>query len=480
MKKSVKINGMLNIIQKTCHILIPLLIFPYLTRVLGAENFGKFSFSQSIISYAILAAMLGVNTYAVREGARIRDDKTALSKFVSEIFSLNVISGFIAIVVLLGAISINSKLGEYDILIYILCLIVPATILGRDYINVIYEDFLYIALRYIIIQIIGVLFVFILIREPKHYVVYTGIYTFTMTAGYIINLFYTKKYVPIRLTLNLNLKKHLVPILILFCGDVATTIYLQSSITIIGILKDDYDVGVYTFASKIYILSKSMIYALTAVAIPRIVYYLGSNNIEKYNAFSSKLFDYLLSLTLPAAVGLFILGDEIIRLIGGPEYISGVPSLKVLSIALLVAVFSGYFCNAILVPNRQEKQFLYIVVLSAIVNICLNLILIPDVGIFGAAITTLISEIVVAVMAYYVSKPKLKLSIARKNLVLTVFGSILVSFICFVIKYHVDSYFIRLLLAIPISMTLYGFVHILFKNELYSNMLVSVLKKRRL
>ncbi len=476
MKNSVKINGLLNVVQRCCHILIPLLIFPYLTRILGAENFGKFSFANSIISYVILAAMLGVSTYAVREGARIRDNRQALSQFTSEVFSLNIVSGIVSILGLVGVMLFSPKLREYDILIYIMCLIVPATILGRDFLNVIYEDFLYITLRYVIIQIVGVILVFVLIRESEDYAIYTGIYTFTMAFGYIINLFYTRKYAPIRFTFKFNLKQHLTPILILFCGQVATTIYIQLDVTMVGIFKNDYDVGVYTLASKIYILSKSMIYALTAVAIPRIVYYLGSNQIDKYNVFTSRLFDYLFSLTLPFATGLFVFGNETIQLVGGREYASGASSLEILSIALLIAVFSGYFCNAILVPNRQEKQFLYITVISAIVNIGLNFWLIPKMGILGAAITTLISEIVVLVLSFNVGCKKLKLVINKKNFFLTILGSAMIVGICISVKKNVESDILQLAVAIPLSVFLYYLLQIVFKSDLYSNVFVRKIK----
>lgn len=478
MKKSVKINGLLNVVQRCCHILIPLLIFPYLTRILGAENFGKFSFANSIISYVILVAMLGVNTYAVREGARIRGDRNALAQFTTEVFSLNVISGLGAILLMIGGILLFPKLGEYDTLIYIMALMVPATILGRDYLNVIYEDFLYITLRYILVQIIGVLMVFILIKKPEHYSVYTGIYTFTMTFGYILNLFYTRKYAPIRFTLNLNLRKHLTPILILFCGQVATIIYIQSDVTMVGIFNNDFDVGVYTLASKIYILSKSVIYALTAVAIPRIVFFLGANDIEKYNAFSSRLFDYLFSITVPFSVGLFVLGNETIELIGGSDYISGVSSLQVLSLALLVAVLAGYFCNAILVPNRQEKKFLRITISSAIVNVFLNFITIPYMGIFGAAITTLISEVIVVVLSFVESRKCLALSIGRKNVFLTLLGSLLVAGLCMVVKFCIDSSILRLVVAVPSSVLLYLFLQIVLQNNLYSKSSLAVIRRR--
>ncbi|MCL4103468.1 flippase [Fibrobacter sp. HC4] len=480
MKKSVKINGLLNVFQRCCHILIPLLIFPYLTRVLGAENFGKFSFANSIISYVILAAMLGVSTYAVREGARIRDNRMALSQFISEVFSINIISGVIAILGLVGIMFFIPKLNEYDVLIYIMSLAVPATILGRDYLNVIYEDFLYITLRYIAIQVVGVVMVFVLIDKPEHYTIYAGIYTFTMAFGYVVNLFYTRKFAPICFSFNSNLKKHLKPILILFCGQIATTIYIQSDVTMVGVFKNDYDVGVYTLASKIYILSKSVIYALTAVAIPRIVYYLGAKEVEKYNTFSSRLFDYLFSITVPFAVGLFIFGNETIQLIGGVEYESGALSLQVLSIALLIAVLAGYFCNAVLVPNRQEKQFLFITIVSAVANVGLNFIMIPKLGILGAAITTLISEVIVVVLSFKESRKSLKLVVEKKNFVLTILGSVIVVVVCSLTKAAVGSLYIRLAVAIPLSALLYFILQIIFKSNLYSiSFLMKIMKMKK-
>lgn len=479
MKKSVKINGLLNVIQRSCHILIPLLTFPYLTRVLGSENFGKFSFANSIISYVILIAMLGVNSYSVREGARIRDNREALASFISEIFSINVISGFVAMFALLGIICLFPKVGEYEMLLYIMSVIVPASILGRDYLNIIYEDFLYMTLRYIAIQIVGVVLVYLFVKEPGHYAIYTAIYTFTISFGYVVNLFYTRKYAPIRFTIKLNLKKHLVPILILFCGQVASIVYIQSDITMVGIFKSDSDVGVYTLASKIYILSKSMIYALTAVAIPRIVYFLGSKEIEKYNTFASRLFDYLFSVTVPFAAVMFVFGREVILLIGGVEYKSGATSLQVLSIALLVAVFAGFFCNAILVPNRQEKRFLFITVLSALINVVLNIVLIPEVEILGAAITTLVSEMIVVLLAFKDGRKYFKLIVCKKNLMLTVLGTFLVVGICISSKRIIQSSIVQLAVAIPFSTLMYFIVQIIFKNDLYSKVPFLTFLKRK-
>ena len=91
-KKSLGLNAFLNGIRSVLNLLFPLLTFPYVSRILGATGMGKYNFANSIVSYFLMIAALGINTYAVREGARIRDDRKKFSNFASQIFSYNVVS----------------------------------------------------------------------------------------------------------------------------------------------------------------------------------------------------------------------------------------------------------------------------------------------------------------------------------------------------------------------------------------------------
>ena len=78
--KKIGINAILNVIKSGLSILFPIVTYPYALRVLGAENIGKVSYSQSIISYFGLLAMMGISTYGTREGAKIRNNREALDK----------------------------------------------------------------------------------------------------------------------------------------------------------------------------------------------------------------------------------------------------------------------------------------------------------------------------------------------------------------------------------------------------------------
>lgn len=466
MKKSIKVNAVLNVLQNTCHIIIPLVIFPYLSRVLGPESYGKYSFANSVSSYFLLIAALGINIYAVREGGRIRDDKEKIEQFSSEVLTINCISVVFSFGILICFLSFSKTLAEYRTMLLILSLIMPCTCFGRDWLNTIYEDYFYITIRYILVQIIGIFMVFAFVRDSSDFVVYTVIYTFTTVAGHLLNLFYTQKYVKIRLTLHPNFRKHFIPIVILFCGQIATTVYIQSDITMLGLMASDTEVGIYSIASKTYIIIKSVLGALTTVTIPRIVYYLGKGDQANYNLFLERLKDYLLLLGVPAAIGMFFLSDNILLIIGGNEYLPGISTLQILSIALVVALLSGYYCNAILIPNRKEKDFLWITSISAAINIVLNLFFIRKLGMAGAAITTLISEIVVLVLSWYKSRNLVDFSAEIKNQKSVICGAVAVGVVCTVSKMFVSNSVMQLIIAFSGSVIAYGVILLLMKNAI--------------
>lgn len=478
MKKSLKVNGVLNIIQRTVNIVIPLITYPYISRVLGRENYGKFSFAYSIITYFLLTTMLGINLYAVREGARIRDNKKEIQKFVNEVFTINCIS----LAVSYGAFLIISlfvpKINNYIILLLILSIDMPLEVLGRDWINTIYEDYYYLTLRYIIVQLIGVALIFLFVRNTGDYIKYTWIYLFTLGGGYFLNILYTRKYADIRLTAHPNIKKHIIPILILFGGQIAATVYIQSDITMLGFLRTESEVGVYTIASRVYTIAKGMINALTTVTIPRIVYYLGQNDKKNYDRVLNLLRKYLFMFIVPSAVGMFMMSKSILLFIGGNDYLIGNDALKILGIALLVAVFSGYYCNAILIPNKEENKYLIVTVISAAVNIGLNFLFIPMLGMTGAAITTIISEILVLFISKHYCKSYIeKTAINKRDFISVIVGSAFIGVICTLVNMMLDASIIGLCIAIVLSVIIYALT-LIFCNHSLAKPIVAKVRNR--
>ncbi len=464
-KRNVGTNAILNIIKQSCNIVIPLITYPYVTRVLGEDSLGKFSFADSVISYFVILATLGIPTYAIREGARIRDDKSAITQFSAELFSINVFSTIIAYF-LLGICIVNQhRLQREPILLFILSINILTNTISRDWINNIYEDFFYITIRYIIFQIISLVLIFVVIHGSEDYTKYTVIMMFSNSGAYLSSFFYNLRRVPIKLTYRLNLKKHFKPILLLFCSTLAIQIYVKSDITVLGFLRSDADVGIYTAASKIYTIVKALLNAVIMVAIPRLSYYLGKNDSDGYNKLLNKLRDSLFALVIPCVVGCFCLSKEIIYLIGGETYESGYLPLSILCFALGFAVLGCYYAQGVLIANRDERTFMIATIISALVNIGLNIVLIPKMGMSGAAVTTVIAEVLICLMcginsSKYYSRQRVD---GGGPIII---GCIAIIGVCYGFKMLIDNVLVRSIIAILTSVVVYFAVLLFGKNQL--------------
>lgn len=464
---SIKVNAVLNMLKQACSILFPLITFPYASRALGTQAYGKYSFANSIISYFVLIAGLGISTYAIREGARIRDNKKQLETFVNEVFSINVIFTVVSYIGLTLLIFFWNKLHNYFAVIYIESLMIFLNTIGSDWINSIFEDYKYITIRYIIIQLIAIAPIFIFVRQPSNYLNYTLILVLAGYGGNLVNLYYIRRYVHRRFTFKCNFKKHIKPILVLFSTMVAVRIYLNSDITMLGAMTNDHETGIYGAVSKIYTMAKELINAITIVMVPRISNLLQNKDEDEYKHLANSTLLILITFILPITVGLCIFSKDVILIVNGNQYISGFSALVVLSLALPFAVMSCFYSNAILVPNRKEKYYLISTTSAAITNILLNVFFIRLWGIIGAALTTLIAEIVVFLMVRRAcfSQSLLKVNLGCNNIASIIIGTAIVGVICVATENFLNGSVIRIIVGIVTSVVLYYFILKVFKND---------------
>ena len=483
MKKSLTINAALNALRQTLAIIFPLITFPYVSTVLGNTQYGQYSFSASIISYFMLIATFGINNYAVREGARVREDKEKIQKFVSDLFTISLITTTISLVILLSLTFISNKIFGYRELILIQSLSIILTAIGVDWINTIYEDFLYITIRYIIIQIIALFAVFLFVRGPEDTAKYCLILVIGSYGGNLVNLFYIRRYVKLRINFKVNLKRYFVPLFLLFVNSLATVIYVNSDITMLGFFTNDQQVGVYSFSSKIYNMVKYLINAILVVTVPRLAFILG-NDENNYKRYLNNIFNVLILILAPCVAGLCLLSKPIIMLLGGEQYLSGNSSLIVLSFSLIFALIASVFSNCILIINRLEKRCLVGTITSAAVNVALNFILIPTIGITGAAITTVLAECInMIIQAHYSYKDLgIKLSLNKWVCIIATIEVIAIMTFCigsaFIFNEHstVGS-LLRITFSIVCSVVAYVVLMHIFKRRLEGAIDISLFKK---
>ena len=112
-QRSVRKNAILSVIKQLFTLLFPMITFPYATQILGVANYGKYTFSMSVVNYISYIAAAGILRYAVRECARVRDDKEALHKLVNEIYTINIITTMFAYLLLFVVLTFVPMLEEY-------------------------------------------------------------------------------------------------------------------------------------------------------------------------------------------------------------------------------------------------------------------------------------------------------------------------------------------------------------------------------
>lgn len=468
-KKSLSINAFFNSFRVVLNLIFPLITFPYIFRTLGVDYYGKYQFSNSIVSYFILLAALGISSYAIREGSKYRNDEKKMSKFVSDIFSINLISCCFSLLLLFFLIFFVSKFNDYRLIISVLSINVITNTIGMEWLLNIYEQFQYITIRTFIFQIVSIVLLFLFVHSPSDLIIYAAVVVISNGGANVLNFLRLKKILNITFTFQNSWKKHFPSIFILFLSTLSQQIYINSDITLLGILNSDREVGLYSSATKIYNISKQLINAIITVSIPRFSYLIGRNDVKKYSVLANKMLNVILVLALPLCLGLCLISKDVVLIIAGSNYVRSSIPLSILSFSLLFGCLAYLFSNAVLINFKCEKIVLVSSIISSSLNIILNLILLPKFNIIAAASTTLLSEFLMFVICFKFARKKIRFSLDVKNLIVSILGCFLILFCCFVIHYYVNSLFLRTFLSVFLSVVMYFGIHVIFRSYFFTN-----------
>ena len=451
-------NAGLSALNTLTNILFSFITFPYVSRVLSVESVGAINYSNSIIGYLLIFSALGMGSFAIRTGSQLKNDQQELEKFASRVFSINSIAAFIAVVILTLLIIGPFNMENYRIILIIQSLTLITSPLTLTWLYSIYEDFEYITYRNIIIKVLSLVLVLVFVRSENDVFAYVMICGIGDALANIVNYFYSKKYLNIRFTLNTNWRVYKKSIWIFFLNSMAITIYLNSDITLLGVMCNDETVGLYSVSAKIYNISKQVFNAGVVATLPRLSLYVVNDPI-RYNKLVGEIIQVILILALPLMVGILFFKKEIILLIAGGKYLTATPSLMVLAVAIPIALIANVFTCGVLISRKKEKVVMIATVSSAVVNLSANFILIPMLDEVGAAITTLVSELLVLVIAVVNSKDICKKIINYESLIKIMVSCIAMIGIIYLIDYIFPFNSInrvqRMLILTPISIVVY-------------------------
>ena len=390
--KSIKTNLLYSIFYQILTLVLPLVTIPYLSRVLGADGIGRFSYSNSIAYYFSIFAILGLNNYGNRTIAKVRDDKCKLSKTFWNIYAMQIMFALIALVVYLLFVSINK-----DQLLWIQTITVMASLFDINWFFFGLEEFKITVTRNTFIKIFSLALIFAFVKSSKDVWIYTLIMASSSFFSCLILLLFLKDRIIYVKPEFKEIKKHIKPNLILFIPVISVSLYKVMDKIMLGYLSEMIEVGYYENTERVLNIPISIVTALGTVMLPRISNLAHKNNLEECSKYFKYSILFVVCMSAAISFGLMSISKPFIQLFFG----SGFEKCNYLFYILLPSTIFIAFANVVrtqyLIPYQKDSVYIKSVILGAIINLSINLILIPKYNSIGAAIGTLLAEASVCV-----------------------------------------------------------------------------------
>ena len=420
-----------------------------IARYLGVNDYGILSFA---ISFTVLLGMgtdIGMTTFATRE---ISKEKSLTNKFINNVIPFKVV---LSVLLFIATALILILLG-YDRLTIEVSLIISIETIFICMIKFIagvfqaHEDVRINSIGDMIASLLLLLFTFITIFFDLGLKAIAMSYTLAYLIYMVIMVYEVIKYYglpkfELDLPFWIDTAKKSIPFgLSIFFY----TVYFSIDVVMIQMIAGDYATGLYNSAYKIVSVFAAFYVIYQYVVFPLMSkLYAEDTNLLKVSFEQS--FKYSLLILLPLSIGVYLYSDYIINLIYSSQYALAAPAMQIL-IWTIVFLFINGVATSLLNSIGKEVSVTKIYVVAAIFNIVLNYLMIPVLSYNGAAITTVLSEILILIlMMYSISKTEYKPDL---SLLKTVVKLIICGIILAIVLYFAN---VSLWLAIPIGLVVY-------------------------
>ncbi|EXM40671.1 polysaccharide biosynthesis protein [Ruminococcus albus SY3] len=410
---SVKKNFIYQSSYQILSIILPFITAPYISRVLGSVGTGIYSYVNSVMYFFLMVANLGISNYGNREIASCINDKERLSKRFLSIYLCHAIISFGCVLAYLIYIFFFAK-NYKDIFMWQIIQLF-ATLLDITWFFSGIQKFKITVTRNFIIRIISVFAIFILIKKQSDVWKYILILSVGNLLGQVVVWTQMKQYivsVPISIK---DITKHIKPLLILFVPILAMSIYRYMDKVMIEGLSNISEVGLYENSEKIVALPLSLITTIGVVLLPKMSSIASSGQSKEASRYFNLSMKYSMIIAFGLTAGLMGISPVFAPVFFGEDFRACGNLIPLLSVTVLFLTISNSIRSQYLIPNKMDKAFIVAAFSGAIVNLIINIILIPKYGAKGAVIATIITELIVTIIHILFTYKKLQFSIILKT-----------------------------------------------------------------
>ncbi|MCL2591751.1 MAG: flippase [Defluviitaleaceae bacterium] len=404
-KPSIKKNAMYNMIMTVVGLLVPIITFPYFARILLPEGLGINSFLTGFVGYFIIFASLGIPIYAVRQCAMYQNDKHNLSQNFQEIYILNVVFAIISFFTLVTISFFIEEIYRHYFLIIFIAIEGFLRAINAVWLLQAKEKYKFLSIRTMILTCLQIVFLFSFVRSPEHLYRYVLIISSLGVISSIVSILYARKFVSFKRLQKYNFKRHLKPIFLFLLLVLGGSVIANLGTVMLGFMLGEEYVGLYSVGIKIARMILVGVASIITVLVPRITFYVENNKVDDFRKLLARAVNVICIIAIPIVLFLAIYAYDIILLLLGYEFTGSAIVLRIDAAIIFIATLTNIIGLQYLIPLKKERFVIVVVSIAAVMCLILNIILIPILGIIGAAIATLIAEILVlTVELIYVKK----------------------------------------------------------------------------
>ena len=384
-------------------IILPILTTPYVTRIFSSEDLGTYGYFNSIVTYFILLATLGVANYGTKE---VSANRKNIQPTFWGIYSLQVVAAFISIVLyLLLCWSVPSMQNPVA---YILGLSLLSKGLDISWLFQGLEDFRKITIRNITVKLLGILSIFLFVKTPNDLYLYVFLLTGFELLGQLSMWLPAKEFIGKPHFDVVHAKEHLKPVILLFLPQIAISLYVTLDRTMLGALSSTKDVGIYDQALKIINILLTIVTSLGSVMLPRVSSLLSSGDYKAVNKMHEMSFLIYNLIIFPIIAGMLIVNKDFVNFFLGKDFQEARVAIDIMIARMFFIGWTNIMGIQILIHHNKNREFMLSTTIPAFVSVGLNLLLIPSLGFIGASITSVLTEALVWVIQYYYTRSYLK------------------------------------------------------------------------
>ncbi|MCH5180023.1 MAG: oligosaccharide flippase family protein [Erysipelotrichales bacterium] len=421
MKDNIRYNVIVNLIRTLVLTLLSFISFPYVCKALGANMMGTYTWANTFVFYFVVIARSGIPNVAIRECAKVQDDKEKLSKKVQEFFIIQAVLTVLSFVLMCVMIFSIKELESIKELIFILSINFVIGAFSFEWVFIALEKHYFISFRSIITLAISSILIISLVHSPTDIFLYAVLAILSTILTVIINCLALKKYITLKFVGKYDFKQYLKPISVVFIISLILTLYNSTDTFILGFLDlEKASVASYSVGIKSIEIIITLITSLDAVFIPRATKYYKMENKVFFHNLTRYGFNICLFIAIPAIVTMAAVSNQITTLIssGGDGYDNANLILIILVSMSLTFSLSDMIYEQVLLPMKKEKYYLFTMLMGTILNIGGSIslgLLFKNRPAIGVAIATMLADVVVLFNLLFLAKDYAIKALFNKN-----------------------------------------------------------------